>query len=109
MYLGNKFFIGSSGIIINEEDGFQSSLGLRHIILASEHIEKLPWRPKYKEKYWCFNLIDERVFKDLWDGYKMEKRELELGLISKTEEEAQKKLEYYTKLIKDNPYQEEQK
>lgn len=76
------------------QDGeYEDASDILYDILAGNYeIVKLPWEPKYKERYYRPNIIYKRVSDVLWRGSALDCALKALGMIYRTKAEAEKHL-----------------
>lgn len=76
------------------QDGeYEDASDILYDILAGNYeIVKLPWEPKYKERYYRPNIIYKRVSDVLWRGSALDYALKKLGMIYRTQAEAEKHL-----------------
>lgn len=101
--LGEEFIIENKDhkeTVVLAMDGFHviqpnNVVGPDHGKLLSKvlqglfEVKKLPWEPKYKERYYRPNIIYKRVSDVLWRGSALDYALKELGMIYRTREEAE--------------------
>ena len=111
--IGEKFIIQNADrkeTVVLAMDGFHviqpnDVLGPEHGKLLSKvlqglyTVKKKPWEPKHGERYYCPHAKLKAVTKNLWLGDHIDYAMLALGMIYRTEEEAEEHLaEDYEKL-----------
>lgn len=100
--LGEKFIIENAehnlqvvlvadGLHVTKDDflGSSNSKLLQNVLCGLFEVKKLPWEPKYKERYYRPNIIYKRVSDVLWRGSALDYALKELGMIYRTREEAE--------------------
>lgn len=101
--LGEEFIIENKDrkeTVVLAADGFHviqpnNVVGPDHGKLLSKvlqglyEVKKIPWEPKYKERYYRPNIIYKRVSDVLWRGSALDYALKELGMIYRTREEAE--------------------
>ena len=100
--IGEKFIIENAehnlqvvlvadGLHVTKDDflGSSNSKLLQNVLCGLFEVKKLPWEPKYKERYYRPNIIYKRVSDVLWRGSALDYALKELGMIYRTREEAE--------------------
>ena len=62
---------------------------LSKVLLGLYEVKKKPWEPKHGERYYCHHAKLKAVTKNLWLGDHLDYAMLALGMIYRTEEEAE--------------------
>lgn len=89
---GGLFCFNKEGglIKINPDGSTCTALEILYDILNGYYeIVKLPWEPKYKERYYRPNIIYKRVSDVLWRGSALDYALKVLGMVYRTREEAE--------------------
>lgn len=98
----NEYFLDEKGgLICSNGDSFckADASVLGKIILGDFEIVKLPWKPKYGEYYYFPSVQSRKVIQSMWLGDTRDCALKLLGMIYRTEEEANEHLaEDYKKL-----------
>ena len=77
---------------------------LSKVLQGLYEVKKIPWEPKHGERYYCPHAKLKAVTKNLWLGDHIDYAMLALGMIYRTEEEAEEHLaEDYEKLTGKKP------
>ena len=100
--LGEKFIIENAehnlqvvlvadGLHVTKDDflGSSNSKLLQNVLCGLFEVKKLPWEPKYKERYYRPNIIYKSVSDVLWRGSALDCALKELGMVYRTREEAE--------------------
>jgi len=73
---------------ILDKDGDNASTILVILINDEYTIERLPWKPEYRDTYWCVYIGGDDVYKTHWSNDTTDHMRYKLGNYFKTREEA---------------------
>lgn len=81
----------ADGLHVTKDDflGSSNSKLLQNVLCGLFEVKKLPWEPKYKERYYRPNIIYKRVSDVLWRGSALDCALKKLGMIYRTQAEAE--------------------
>lgn len=81
----------ADGLHVTKDDflGSSNSKLLQNVLCGLFEVKKLPWEPKYKERYYRPNIIYKSVSDVLWRGSALDYALKKLGMIYRTREEAE--------------------
>lgn len=90
-----KAFIGESGLNFFGHKVVSDSI--RHdclvkILMGEIEIEKIPWKPKHGDRYYCPCVQSRSVGSFSWANYSLDYAMLSLGMVYRTREEAEANL-----------------
>lgn len=85
------FFEGEGLMKRNEQGEFDnnSSIEFEDLCLGNYEIVKLPWKPKYGEIYYFLDINEKEIMSYPWENDTFDYAMKALGMIYRTEEEAQ--------------------
>ena len=89
------FFAGKGLMKKNERGEFDnnSSIEFEDLCLGNYEVVKLPWEPKYGDKYYYLNVSDVCVSSGYWFGHTDDYAMRSLGIVYRTKEEAEARFE----------------
>ena len=90
-----KAFIGESGLNFFGYKVVSDSIRnnyLAKILMGEIEIEKIPWKPKHGERYYCPCVQSRSVGSFSWANYSLDYAMLSLGMVYRTREEAEANL-----------------
>ena len=90
------YFCSAIGIGAHWQSGVVEKL-----LINSELIEKLPWKPKLGEHYYRPSIAVKRVAYMTWLSNDVDNNLFDLGLVCKTKEQAEEKLKEVIKKLKE--------
>lgn len=84
------FLITDKGLICKEEPKRDNDYVLKRLLLGTMEIEKIPWKPKYGEYYYCPSVNQKKVIQPMWLNDTRDYSLKVLGMIYRTKEKAEK-------------------
>ena len=90
-----KAFIGESGLNFFGHKAVSDSIRNKYlvkILMGEIEIEKIPWKPKHGERYYCPCVQSRSVGSFSWANYSLDYAMLSLGMVYRTREEAEANL-----------------
>ena len=84
-----RFKITDNGLLFYQDKDWERSMLQIDMLRGKSIIKKLPWKPKYTEKYYYPCVYTKKVSQFTWGCCTFEYSLLALGMVYRTQEEAE--------------------